>query len=190
MTRDELEFSISQYLDGTLDGADRDALKVRLETDEEARDLLAEYQNLEAALKTTLPEPQVNWDRFATHLSSAVANADTSADSVTYRIGFGWRSIAIAASLLIVMGLAILLARPHGQVITTRPVATAVVQVQGPTYEAATQPAVAVVTVGPASASDDNRYQLSEGIVYRPPHVSLIASAPPGAQDTERSPYR
>ena len=41
MTRDELEFSISQYLDGTLGARERDALDERLATDAEARALLA-----------------------------------------------------------------------------------------------------------------------------------------------------
>ena len=41
MNREQLEFSISQYLDGTLPGEQRSLLEQRLEGDAEARELLA-----------------------------------------------------------------------------------------------------------------------------------------------------
>jgi hypothetical protein len=192
MTRDELEFSISQYLDGTLPGEDRAALEERFATDVEARRMLAEYRAVDGALKRDLPMPAVNWDRLAMHLSSVVADAEVDTGSaVTYRIGFSWRAIAIAATLFIAIGLAILLARPRGSVTApTNPTISGIARVEGPAAEPSTQPAIAQVTVGPASAADDTRYQLADTIVYRPSQVSVVASAPEESRESDRNPYR
>ena len=44
MTPDQLEFAISQYLDGTLAADEQAALERHLETDAGARQMLAEYR--------------------------------------------------------------------------------------------------------------------------------------------------
>ncbi len=51
MLSNELQFAISQYLDGTLPADEVAALQRRLESDAEARALLAEYRALDAALR-------------------------------------------------------------------------------------------------------------------------------------------
>ena len=61
MTRDELEFSISQYLDGTLPEAQRPALEARLAEDAEAQAILAEERALTRLLRSE-PLPEVRWD--------------------------------------------------------------------------------------------------------------------------------
>jgi anti-sigma factor RsiW len=76
MTRDELEFQISQSLDGTLSAEENAALQERLANDAEARELLAEYRRLNKHLARALPLPAVNWDRLAEHLSGVIADAD------------------------------------------------------------------------------------------------------------------
>ena len=74
MTRDQLEFSISQYADGTLPAWERAALEAVLARDAAARALLAEYRALDAALKAA-PDapPAVAWDRLAERIGGAVA---------------------------------------------------------------------------------------------------------------------
>ena len=118
MTRDELEFSISQYLDGTLVDAERAALDVRLGHDAEARALLDEYRRFDALLKAAAgPLPAVNWDGLAGRISGAIDEAADRRDQEeqerqdrAYRIGTGagWGQVgrwaAMAASVAVAFG--------------------------------------------------------------------------------------
>src|SRR5687768_923655 len=98
MTRDELEFSISQYLDGTLPAAERDALETRLGSDAEARALYAEYESLQGVFKAA-PLPAVRWDAFAQQISAAVAREEMPAQSYKLTSWFRPARLAIAASV-------------------------------------------------------------------------------------------
>jgi anti-sigma factor RsiW len=73
MTHDQLQFALTQYLDGTLPVERRAQLEQILAADEAARRMLEEYRNLDAALSQSLPLPQVKWDRLAAHLSAVVS---------------------------------------------------------------------------------------------------------------------
>src|SRR3954449_660905 len=102
MTPDQLEYAISQYLDGTLAPLESAALEERLAGDAEARELFGEYQRLDGVVKNALPEPDVDWSAYSAQLSDRVA--DAVAPVKHYRLSFrtiGWAS-AVAASLLIV----------------------------------------------------------------------------------------
>lgn len=72
MTLDELEFAISQYLDGSLPAAEAAELEARFEVDADARQLLEEYRRLDDVLKQSPAAPELQWGRLAEHLSSAV----------------------------------------------------------------------------------------------------------------------
>src|SRR5687767_5326404 len=104
MTKDELEFSISQYLDGTLGAREREALEERLATDAEARAIYAEYQALQSALDAA-PLPQVNWDRLAAHLSDAVARQELPAQSYKISRWLQPARLAVAASVVLAAGI-------------------------------------------------------------------------------------
>ncbi len=73
MSGDELEFAISQYLDGTLSAEETAALEAHLAADADVRRLLAEYQKLNLALKASPAVPELAWDKLASHLSRTVA---------------------------------------------------------------------------------------------------------------------
>jgi len=76
MTRDELEFSISQYLDGTLAAGEAEALEEVLARDAGARAMLAEERQLTALLRAASgPLPPVRWDALASRIGQAVAGA-------------------------------------------------------------------------------------------------------------------
>ena len=60
MNREQIEFAISQYLDGTLNPLKRAGVEAHLEKDADARALLEEYRRLDGVLKGALPEPAVN----------------------------------------------------------------------------------------------------------------------------------
>jgi len=91
MDRDDLEFLISQYVDGTLVGGKREAMEARLKLDPAARAVLAEYRALDAQLKS-LPRLDVRWDAFAEQVSAAVAEAEEPAQS--YRLSdYRWANL-------------------------------------------------------------------------------------------------
>src|SRR5258706_13819467 len=76
MLDEQLEFSISQYLDGTLSPDEAAALEARLKDDAAARELLEEYRNLNALLKSPAGLPAIAWDELAAHLSRSVREAE------------------------------------------------------------------------------------------------------------------
>ena len=75
LTPDELEYAISQYLDGTLPPLERAALDERLAVDADARAILAEYRTLDASLKS-LPLPALAWERVAAQIQQAIAQEE------------------------------------------------------------------------------------------------------------------
>jgi len=136
---DDLEFRLSQYLDGSLTPAQAAEVERLVAGSGEARALLEQYQKLDAALKG-MPLPEVRWEALAEHISSTVANQGMDGavagtigiDGTTERTGQGswekqpvrkyampWvRSVAlrwaIAASVLVATGLGIVAYR-HGR---------------------------------------------------------------------------
>jgi anti-sigma factor RsiW len=185
VTRDELEFSISQYLDGTLAAGVRDALDERLARDAEARAILAEYRSLQGVLASS-PMPVVKWDNFAARISSAVSREELPAQS--YKISAWLRParLAIAASLLLGIGAAVaLLNNP-----VTTPVAPTLIRVVDATTELP-KPQPIEIAISPPAASSDTRIVMhveDQGIVHRPSRA-MIVSATPVAQDTFLTPY-
>jgi anti-sigma factor RsiW len=194
MTRDELEFRISQYLDGTLAAGERAALEDRLATDADARAVLDEYRRLETVLKAA-PAPAIHWDRFAEQVCAAVADAEEE-PAQTYRIGWvrTMASLALAAAVLIGIGFAIRLLRPDT---TPRPggggtvargtvditVVDAVASASGTAPAAATtSPATSPdieVAVGPAAATGGDQPAFAgfrDDVVSRPSQVIIARS--------------
>jgi len=191
MRSDELEFSISQYLDGTVPELERPALERRLESDLSAQALLAEYRKLNEALRAT-PLPEVRWDLLAERLSHAVAEAEEPAQS--YRIG--WRRmpvpLGLAASVLFAAGIALHVYRSSGVTnlpLARLPVATVAV-VTGPQVDMPAGPVQSEVAIGPAKAvagaPDLDRY--ADDMIVRPSRV-LVASGIQSVEDTPLLPY-
>jgi anti-sigma factor RsiW len=75
MHRDDLEFQIAQYADGTLPADQREALEAVLAADAGARAMLEAYRKLDAALaEDRAARPlAVRWDRLAEQISSKIA---------------------------------------------------------------------------------------------------------------------
>jgi anti-sigma factor RsiW len=180
MMSEELEFQINQYADGTLSTTDAAALEDRLARDEQARQLLAEYRKLQAHLAGAMPAPAVRWDRLARHLSDAVAEAQEPV--IAGRIGWGWK-LAIAASVLIVIGIGLLMQRsPRSDQVKMESVAV----VTGPEAEAASGPAVVEIAVGPspALAARAASWRYAEGVVIEPSRVELAGEIRPMGLDS------
>ncbi|WP_428940259.1 anti-sigma factor family protein [Fontivita pretiosa] len=185
MTREELEYSISQYLDGTLPPLQRDVLDERLASDAEARAILADYRRLDTLLKTHLPGmPQLAWDRLADEISRAVAAEEPPVRHFSIR-AIGWTArLAIAAAVLMVLSLAIFFAR--GPRHEAGPAPQGIAVVSGPQVEQSAGPVVSQISIGP-SPTLANQWRGGEEIVSRPT-VVLIDRVNTG-QDTDSSLY-
>jgi anti-sigma factor RsiW len=199
MIDEQLEFQIAQYADGTLPPAERAALEQLLARDAHARVLLNEYRRLDATLKSELPVPAMNWNRLAAHLSDAVAEEDRATTTLT--IGWSirsWGKVAAAAAILLVVGtIALLALRPQAPVTNvsvnthpspdnpTPPTAVAIVEIAGPAVQAASQPAVAQIDIGPSQWAKDTNYGVTDQVVYRESRV-MIASGRIDRQDSGR----
>src|SRR6266487_2313787 len=107
MSRDQLEFAISQYLDGRLPPPETAALEERLAKDADAREMLASYQRLNAVVKTSLPVPQIDFEAFSSQLSDRLAELEAPVRHYRFTTAhIGWMS-AVAASIIIVAGVTI-----------------------------------------------------------------------------------
>src|SRR5690349_18519970 len=105
-TPDQLEFAISQYLDGTLPPLEMAALEERLAVDADARGVLEEYRRTDELVRAGAGAvPEIAWDRFAAHLSSQIEHAEAPA-APTLKLHFGLlpRIAAVAASVVIALG--------------------------------------------------------------------------------------
>jgi anti-sigma-K factor RskA len=180
MSRDELEYAISQYLDGILPPLERAALDDRLAGDAEARALLDEYRQLDASLKN-LPMPALAWDHVAEQIRQAVAQEETPIRHYELRPMRWVSGLAIAASVL----LAISLAMHFAQQPTQKPAGVATIS--GPAAEVAAGPVVSQIGIGPSPAVAAN-WQASDEIISRPT-VVLIDQARSSAQDSESGLY-
>ena len=180
MTNDTLELSISQYADGTLPAGERLAVEAALVANPAARAALAEYRRL-GELLAAIPSVDLDWDRLASHLSSAI-DAEVDAPAVVGRIGFGawgrWAG-ALAAVATVAVGVG-LFARHRSPVdVAVKPTPAAVqpvIVVTGPTVDVDRGVAVAEVRVGPspALAARDASWRYGEGVVSRPPTAVIV----------------
>ncbi len=191
MIAEDLEFSISQYVDGSLPADERAAVEAALAADPAARAALAEHRQLNALLAT--PPAGLNWGRVASHLSSFAADEH---DHVAVAGRIGWRSpmrigsIAAVAVVAVTVGLLVHRGRPGTVVVTpVHAEAESVVVVSGPTEEPPAGPAEADVKIGPspALAARGESWRYAEGVVGRP-STAVIAAADklPGHGDRYR----
>lgn len=202
---EQLEFTASQYVDGTLPADEAAAFEARLAEEPLARQLVDDHRRVTALVRASSSFPKVNWPRLAEHLSDAVAEANEPrtiklfAQPWIRAVG----GLALAACVLIVtsLGLRSYLhpatggAGGHKLAVdvgpgtpAVTPVATAtrtpiVVEISGP--EQAQGTAVAEVSIG---AAPDSQFESSPAfagdILSRSPR-SLIATNGPAAQDTQ-----
>jgi anti-sigma factor RsiW len=197
MTREQLEFSISQYVDGTLAEDERAALEARLADDPEAQALLAEDRALTRLLQSA-PMPEVRWDRFAESVSSAI---DGRLEERVARASLWMRmrlpaGLAVAASALLAIGIAIHLLSPSSHVAAPAHVvpvqnnATAMIDVEGPQSDAPNGPVIVQITVaaGGNYAKDSSLSPYADEMDSRPSRV-VIASGLTAEQPRLGFPY-
>jgi anti-sigma factor RsiW len=186
-----LEFVISQYIDGTLSDAERLELEALLANDPAARALLEQHRKLDEALRA-MPVPAVRWELLAKRIGHAVAEAD--APAASYRL-FARRFVmptALAASLLIACGLAVTIYLAGHKQGNVSPVAVAqpMVQVLGPVAESAPN-AVEEISIGPAQQAGGQaaiaRY--SDELVSRTPRLVIASAVGVPTSNDSSAPY-
>lgn len=175
-SREELEYTISQYLDGTLPPAQRLALEQRLSADAEARALLAEYRRLDAALKSASSLPQIAWEQLSQRISRTIAAEEMPLRHYVLP-SIGWTGrLAVAAALLFAVGIVVhLVNRPHRDAGT--------VVVAGPQPQRSAGQVVSEVRIGPSpgAASD---WPAGQEVVTKPTIV-LIDRMQANGQDND-----
>jgi len=184
MTPDELEYAISRYIDGTLPPLETAVLEERLATDADARAILAEYRRLDATMRVAATMPTVAWDRLAESISSAISQAEAP-PIASYRIlSMGWvGKMAVAAALVIAIGIAVHFVGRPDQVVQPAPV----VAISGPQAEQSSGTVVAEISIGPSPAVA-HAWRASEEVVFRPT-VVLIDRAHTYGQDSDSGLY-
>jgi len=185
MTREELEFSVCEYLDGTLGEAERVALEARLASDPEARETLRRERALTAALREGAV-PEVKWDALAERISGAI---DGQLEERVERASWAIRArspwfMAAAASVGLVLGLAVFFAanqrggNPGGTgSVTPAPVALVV---EGPQEDRPAGPVVTEVSIGPGGsyAKAPSLAPYADEMDARPTRVAIAAGTP------------
>lgn len=190
MTRDELEYTLSQYLDGTLAASDESALEQRLATDESARALLSEFRSLDRALRSS-PLPAFDFDALAGAVSAAVAAQDEPAQSYRLHWVRTAAALALAACVVIAAGVGIRRLQQAPTAGNTRfaqthprPEPKQVVVLDTASRPSASTAPIEIVSVGPSAAPQDRpalaRYH--EDLLSRPSQV-IIARSAYAAQD-------
>jgi negative regulator of sigma E activity len=207
MTDEQLEFSISQYLDGTLADSERMSLERRLNADAGAMATLQEYRNLNVVLKSNAGLPNISWELFALTISSAVDAADAGHDEQIarrFRMPAWVRSVvvplAMAASVLVATGIGfhLMQTRLHstndGVAIHAQPKrgleSFASISVFGSQAEPTHEMAEAQVAIGPSAEARDEPILVhySGDLVSRPSHVAVASGMAP-MHDTEALQY-
>lgn len=187
MTRDELEFSISQYLDGTLPEDARSALQSRLESDPEAEELLRQERALTGLLRSDAL-PAVHWDGLADAISSAIdVQQQVRMDRASWLLRMRMPgALAAAASVLIVGGIAVhylLGTRPatHPNPQLNR-MASSTLLVEGPQPDRVSAAQVTEISIGPGGvyAKDSSLAPYADEIDTRPSHVIIAGAASVG----------
>ncbi len=169
----QLEFEITQWLDGDLPPEREAMLQRQLAADPQALRLVEEYRKLNEWLEQLPPPPEVDWDALQARIGQAVARQQTR------RPVYAWRQLALAACILLSLGVGMRLflfqSRSAGPV--------AMVRINGVESPSAGAVPVTQIAISPAPALDDqHQLALLSAPGEAPPRV-IIGTGRQPAQD-------
>jgi hypothetical protein len=173
MIDEQLEFRLTQYLDGTLPFDQAPALFDELAKNPQALDVLDEYRKLD--LLMSAKPAAVRWDELAEHISAHIDEDQQS----RMRIGIFARPlrIAVAAAVLLAVGVGTWLSvGRQGPADPNTPIVVApkgVIEVTGPQVEVAAGTTVIEIEIGPALADADPASYYYEELANRPQRVII-----------------
>src|SRR4051794_20366685 len=197
MTREELEFSICEYLDGTLGQSERLALEARLATDPEAQEILRQERALTATLRSGAA-PAVKWEPLARRISTAI---DHELEDRIARASWALRArspwfMAVAASIILALAISIHFALTHrgntGQLPSNQVTGGVAMLIEGPQEETAAGPVVSEVSIGPGGtyAKAPSIAPYADEMDARPTRVAIAAGmSPPAEESSSPSPF-
>jgi hypothetical protein len=201
MTRDELEFLLSQYHDGTLPPLERDRADEILANDASARAILAEYQKLDVLVRQVPGAPSLDWDRVHARFSGAVTESGDLPVARSFQISrYRWiaRSVAAAALVVIIVGVVFRAssdkvrsdAAPKVQIVIGPAASNATIDVvaHDVLHARPSDRAVAQVSIGPAPEVTGALWRYDDSVIVRPSRVIIAAGGEP-AQDGGASPF-
>jgi len=172
MASENLEFLITQYLDGSLPERERSELERKLSEDPAAARLMEEHQKLSGLLCSASPLPPIDWDALELRISAAVAMEVEPVQR--HKLPRAWvgAAVALAACLLLVFGISSLMRRDEAPIYPVGVEAAAAIVVGPHAEEARGQPMIAEVTLAsassPATAADEDP--------ARPSHVFITSA--------------
>jgi negative regulator of sigma E activity len=185
--RDQLEYAISQYLDGTLNEFDRRVLEERLATDAEARLLASEYAQVDSVLKNTPVTPEVDFDALASRISASIADEDSHVAQPIRMPGVWVRYASIAAGIVLAVGVGLHMI-PSGDPGTPDGVASnnGTIEVTVEFAQKPSSPPVINVAVGPTDQLKQAGYAsglVDDAIITRVPRLVISAADQPSPVD-------
>ncbi|HEX3358287.1 MAG TPA: hypothetical protein VHS31_15040 [Tepidisphaeraceae bacterium] len=189
MTRDELEFAISRYIDGTLNPLEQSTIEEILASDASARALLDEYRRLDAVVKTAMPLPEIAWDQFAAGISQETAKCDVSVKH--YQLAAWTKVVSLAAMIAIAFGVAFEMRHRDSSISDVQTGSVAVnstpvdVEISAPTAVAAAP--VNDITIGQPSGFAAANFRGADSIISAPSSIWIASGE--GSQDTDPSLY-
>src|SRR5581483_144562 len=177
VSRDEIEFLISQYIDGTANELDRARIEEILATDPEARSIHAEYQKLNEFVKSAMPMPEIAWDALSARISTEAAKLDVPVKH--YRLSFAtWsKAVAMAAMVAIVVGVIVKSRPPTTSVNVGNAVAVnhAPVEVQIAAPPALAAAPTTEIQIGQPSGVAAADYHSTDAIVSSPTSIWIAS---------------
>jgi anti-sigma-K factor RskA len=176
--KDEKEFLITQYVDGTLSPHDRAQIETSLTKDAELRDLLQKHRSLDDILAAAMPLPDIQWDSFARKISAVVAHSPLPTPS--HHPSRAWIGITALAACVLLCVSALNRSENSREIArqNTTPGAAIVAQadVIGPQTESQGNDAFSSVQLGTPPSQPGELSDPSNSVVIEPSHV-FIASA-------------
>jgi len=193
MLDQDTEILISRYADGGDELTADELRQVRnlVAGDAEARSLLEDYLALTAALREAAPlVPKLDWDRLHGHLSAAMDEAGEADNRRRMRIGrpmttpMRW---ALAASVLLCVGLALLATQPAkitgvaeqsggvARMPDARPSMVATIDVSGPSIDPPDGTVQLDVSIGQPAITAESAAAIAQDVVWRTPQINIVA---------------
>jgi negative regulator of sigma E activity len=187
--RDNFEFALSQYADGTLNELEKRVVEERLLTDAEGRLLVSDFARIDLMLRNSRELPAMDFDAFAGRISAAIESEEAPVAAPIRLHLYRWAGgLAAAAAVAIAAFVGL---RPHspapGQLAQpTEIVAKGSAVIAGPSVETASAAPAIKIGVGPSDILAKRGDTLSlgeEAIAPRPPKVVIGSAASPNTGD-------
>jgi negative regulator of sigma E activity len=187
--RDNFEFALSQYADGTLNELEKRVVEERLLTDAEGRLLVSDFARIDLMLRNSRELPAMDFDAFADRISAAIESEEAPVAAPIRLHLYRWAGgLAAAAAVAIAAFVGL---RPHSPAPAqlaqpTEIVAKGSAVIAGPSVETASAAPAIKIGVGPSDILAKRGDTLSlgeEAIAPRPPKVVIGSAASPNTGD-------